>query len=112
VVDGAEKDAERDQQKGSPDGVGQHLGESSAFPLPAPNGVGEGHAYQEGEGGLDHVMHGAAGPFRMALVKGQNPPEETVMVVTVDLRKLQYFTHHQQHDQAAVGVHGVITYRG
>ena len=52
--------------------------------------------------GVD-VMHGTAGPFCVALVKGQNSPEETVMVVPVDLCKLHYLTHHQRHDQAAIG---------
>ena len=65
--------------------MGQHLGKSSAFPLPAADGVGEGHADQEGEGGLDHVVHGTARPFRVALVESKNPPEETVMVVCGDL---------------------------
>ena len=111
AVHGAEKDAERDQQQRAPDGVGQHLGECSAFPLPAPDGIGEGHAYQEGEGGLNHVMHGTAGPLGMGLVEGKNLPEETVIEVCVDFRKLQHFSHHQQHDQATVGIDGEITHR-
>src|ERR1700689_1399225 len=42
AVHRAEKDAERDQKQRAPDGGGQHLGECSAFPLPAPDGIGEG----------------------------------------------------------------------
>jgi hypothetical protein len=34
-----------------------------------------------------------------------------VIEVCVDFRKLQHFSHHQQHDQATVGVYGQITYR-
>ena len=33
------------------------------------------------------------------------------MVVSVDFSKLQHFSHHQQHDQATVGVYGEIAHR-
>ena len=54
---------------------------------------------------------GTAEPLGVGLVEGKNFPEETVMVVCVDFGKLQHFAHHQQHDQAAIGVHGQITHR-
>src|SRR5271163_2175012 len=58
AVERTKKDAQRDQQQRSPDGMAEHPGKWSALALAAPDGVGEGYANQEGEGGLDHVVQG------------------------------------------------------
>jgi hypothetical protein len=45
-----------------------------------------------------------ARPLDVGLVVGQKPPNEIVWERKSDVRKLEDFPHHQEHDQAPVGV--------
>ena len=49
-------------------------------------------------------MERATDPFRVGLLAGQEMPEPAVRAGVRDSPKLQHFTHHQQHDQAPVGI--------
>ena len=101
-----------DQQQRSPDGVGQHPGKGSSLSLAAADRIRERYAYQEGEGWLDRVVQRTTEPLGVGLVPGENLPEETVVVVRGDPGELQHFAHHQQHDEAAIGVHRQIANGG
>ena len=108
AVHRAQEDAQRDQQERTPDGVRPHLAERAAFGQPAGNRVGQRHAHQKRERRLNHVVQRAAGPLHVRLVVAQETPEPVAGKGVRHARQLQHFGHHQQHHQAAVGVHGDV----
>ncbi len=108
AMDGAEKEAEDDEQKASPDGMAEHALEGGAAFLAAAEGVGESDADEKGEGGLDGVVEAHAGPLDVGLVEGEDAPEVAAGEGLRDFGELQDFAHHEEHDEATVGVDGDV----
>ena len=73
---GAEKNAERDEDDAAPHGVKEHVAKALAFAFAAADGIGRGHAGQEGEAGLNSVVQPHAGPLDVRLVPSEEMPEE------------------------------------
>ena len=82
--------------------------EGFAFAITAGDGVGKCDSDEECEGGLDHVVQAEAGPFDVGLVVGEDVPEEAVGVGAGDGGEIEDLAHHEQHDEAAVGVDGDV----
>jgi len=88
--------------------VEEHALEGLAFFLAAAERVRQGDADQEGEAGLDGVMEAHAGPLDVRLVKAEELPDGVVGEGLRDLTEAHDFTHHEQHDEAAVCVNGDV----
>ena len=93
----------------APERVQEHAPERAALGDAAGDGVGQRDAHQEREARLDGVVQRAAGPVDVRLVIGQEAPEAAAGEVAAHTRELHHLGHHQQHDEAAIGIHRQIT---
>lgn len=105
---GAQEDAESDEQKRAPKSVQEERTESAAFCQTRGDGVRQSDADQERETGLNHVVQRAPCPLDVGLVVGKKTPDGVVRQSAGDFGKLQYFRHHEQHDETAVSINREI----
>ena len=111
LPDGSKEDSEGDEDEAAEDGVGDAVGEALALSMAAADGVGKSDPHEKGEGGLNEIVQAEPGPFDVGLVEGEDAPEEAVGIGSGDRGEAQDLGHHEQHDEAAVGVDGYVARR-
>lgn len=104
----AQEDAEGDQDEGAPGGVAEGGGPGGAEGFALGQGERESDADQEGEGRLDEVMERAADPGDVGLVEGEEIENRVARIGAGEGGEAQDFGHHEEHDEAAVGVDGEV----
>ena len=100
----AQEHAQQDEDERPAHRMPGHRGPGLPLRGPASDRVREGDADEERKGRLNQIVQRGADPFDVALVPGEKFPESTRWHRRRDPAEVQDLGHHEEHDEAAVGV--------